>query len=177
VTHDSFHIIKRAGEAISELRREQFFRAGPELRAVGRGSRWLGIRCARTVVACWSTPASVGRMADRKTWAKRVAAWRASGLTCKEFAEREGLGPWRTLQNWAWRIERERRASKGQLVRVVRAPSPVVVAARPSEVTELELRVGESRISVRFELGREEVASMLGVFAAALHAVAAKGST
>lgn len=44
IVHDPFHIIKRAGEAISELRRAVFFRAGPELRAVGRGARWLVLR-------------------------------------------------------------------------------------------------------------------------------------
>ena len=42
--HDSFHIMKRAGQAIDELRREAFFRASPELRAVGRGKRWLVLR-------------------------------------------------------------------------------------------------------------------------------------
>ena len=42
--HDSFHIMKRAGKAIDELRREAFFRASPELRAVGRGKRWLVLR-------------------------------------------------------------------------------------------------------------------------------------
>jgi len=44
IAHDPFHIVKRAGEAISELRRAVFFRAGPELRAVGRGARWLVLR-------------------------------------------------------------------------------------------------------------------------------------
>lgn len=43
-THDPFHLIKRANEAVTEMRREAFFRAGPELRAVGRGSRWLVLR-------------------------------------------------------------------------------------------------------------------------------------
>jgi transposase len=42
--HDPFHIMKRAGEAISELRREIFFRAGSEMRAAGRGARWLVLR-------------------------------------------------------------------------------------------------------------------------------------
>jgi transposase len=36
--------MKRAGEALDELRRQIFFRAGPELRAVGRGTRWLVLR-------------------------------------------------------------------------------------------------------------------------------------
>jgi hypothetical protein len=33
IVHDPFHIVKRAGEAVSELRRREFFRAGRELRA------------------------------------------------------------------------------------------------------------------------------------------------
>ncbi len=42
--HDPFHIIKRAGEAVSELRRSIFFRASAEMRAIGRGTRWLVLR-------------------------------------------------------------------------------------------------------------------------------------
>jgi transposase len=37
-------VIKRANKAIDELRRSVFFRAGPEMRAVGRGKRWLFLR-------------------------------------------------------------------------------------------------------------------------------------
>jgi transposase len=44
VVHDPFHVMKRAGEAVDEMRRAVFFRAGPELRQVGRGSRWLLLR-------------------------------------------------------------------------------------------------------------------------------------
>lgn len=44
LVHDPFHVMKRAGEAISELRRQTFFRASAELRAVGRGARWLVLR-------------------------------------------------------------------------------------------------------------------------------------
>lgn len=44
IVHDPFHIMKRAGEAIDELRRRILFRAGPELRALGRGKRWLFLR-------------------------------------------------------------------------------------------------------------------------------------
>jgi len=42
--HDPFHVMKRANQAIDELRRAVFFRAGPEMRAVGRGTRWLFLR-------------------------------------------------------------------------------------------------------------------------------------
>jgi transposase len=44
IVHDPFHVMKRAGDAISELRRQVFFRAGAEMRAVGRGTRWLVLR-------------------------------------------------------------------------------------------------------------------------------------
>jgi transposase len=44
IVHDPFHIMKRAGKALDELRRSTFFRAGPELRAVGRGTRWMVLK-------------------------------------------------------------------------------------------------------------------------------------
>jgi transposase len=44
VVHDPFHVIKRVGEALDELRRDVFFRAGPEERRLGRGKRWLYLR-------------------------------------------------------------------------------------------------------------------------------------
>ncbi len=44
IVHDAFHVMKLANDALDELRREVFFRAGPELRAVGRGKRWLLLR-------------------------------------------------------------------------------------------------------------------------------------
>lgn len=44
IVHDPFHVMKRAGQAIDELRRSVLFRAGPELRALGRGKRWLVLR-------------------------------------------------------------------------------------------------------------------------------------
>jgi transposase len=43
-THDPFHVIKRAGEALTDLRRSVFFRAGGEMRQVGKGTRWLVLR-------------------------------------------------------------------------------------------------------------------------------------
>lgn len=44
VVHDPFHVVKRVGQAIDELRREAFFRAGAHLRTIGRGTRWLLLR-------------------------------------------------------------------------------------------------------------------------------------
>jgi transposase len=44
IVHDPFHVLKLAGAMLDELRREVFFRAGPELRAIGTGQRWLLLR-------------------------------------------------------------------------------------------------------------------------------------
>jgi hypothetical protein len=44
--------------------------------------------------------------ATRETWAGRVAKWRASGLTAREFGEREGLNA-ATLRWWASQLKRE----------------------------------------------------------------------
>jgi transposase len=44
IVHDPFHVLKRAGEAITDLRRDVFFRASPEMRRIGRGTRWLVLR-------------------------------------------------------------------------------------------------------------------------------------
>lgn len=44
IVHDPFHVMKRANKAIDDLRRAIFFRAGPDMRALGRGKRWLFLR-------------------------------------------------------------------------------------------------------------------------------------
>lgn len=44
VCHDPFHIMKRGGEALDELRRQVFFRANKDMRRIGRGGRWLVLR-------------------------------------------------------------------------------------------------------------------------------------
>lgn len=44
IVHDPFHIMKLAGAMLDELRREVFFRASKEMRAVGAGRRWLLLR-------------------------------------------------------------------------------------------------------------------------------------
>ena len=115
-------------------------------------------------------------MADAKTWAKRVAAWRGSSLTAGEFATKVGVSP-RTLRYWAWRLERE---SKHALVRVVRTQDtvtgPVQIAVSPlGPETTIELVSGESRVVVRMGAGREELAQILRELAAALFDAARRG--
>jgi transposase len=69
IVHDPFHIMKRATEAVSEVRKDVFFRAGPERRSIGRGSRWLVLRAWER-----STPAQQGELrfllAQNKTLAR-----------------------------------------------------------------------------------------------------------
>ena len=59
IVHDPFHIMRLAGAMLDELRRKVFFRAGPELRAVGRGRRWLLLRA-------WERVADEDRVALRR---------------------------------------------------------------------------------------------------------------
>ena len=64
---DPFHVMKRAGDAIDELRRQVFFRGGEQMRALGRGKRWLFHRALGEVHPlhnvqssrrCWASTAS-----------------------------------------------------------------------------------------------------------------------
>jgi transposase len=44
IVYDEFHVLQHAADAIDEVRRHEFFRAGPTMRAMGRGKRWLLLR-------------------------------------------------------------------------------------------------------------------------------------
>jgi transposase len=46
---DKFHVLQHAAAALDEVRRQEFFRAGDVMRAVGRGKRWLLLRRWATV--------------------------------------------------------------------------------------------------------------------------------
>jgi transposase len=49
VVFDKFHVLRHASEALDEVRRQEFFRAGAVMRAYGRGKRWLLLRRWKTV--------------------------------------------------------------------------------------------------------------------------------
>ncbi len=51
IVHDPFHVTKRVTQAVDELRRQVFFRAGAEMRAIGRGTRWLFLKAAERLDA------------------------------------------------------------------------------------------------------------------------------
>lgn len=49
IVFDRFHVLQHARAALDEVRRQDFFRAGPVMRAHGRGKRWLLLRRWKTV--------------------------------------------------------------------------------------------------------------------------------
>jgi transposase len=46
---DKFHVLQHASAALDEMRRTEFFRAGPAMREHGRGKRWLLLRRWKTL--------------------------------------------------------------------------------------------------------------------------------
>lgn len=54
---DKFHVLQHASTALDEVRRQEFFRAGPVMRQHGRGKRWLLLRRWRFVRGSkWAEP-------------------------------------------------------------------------------------------------------------------------
>lgn len=49
IVFDKFHVLQHASAALDDVRRQEFFRAGAVMRAVGRGKRWLLLRRWATV--------------------------------------------------------------------------------------------------------------------------------
>jgi len=94
-------------------------------------------------------------MADAKTWAKRVAEWRASGESAGTFAAGRGFAP-STLRWWAWKRGR----SASGLVRVVTA-APGVVA--PSGETAIEIEIAGARVLVTAGFDRAALADVVAV--------------
>lgn len=92
-------------------------------------------------------------MADAETWAKRVAAWRASGKTAAAFSSRDGYAP-STLRWWASRLGRREAA----FVRVVTTPEPAAEG-----VGAIEIEVRGVRVLVRAGFDRAALADVLEV--------------
>ena len=94
----------------------------------------------------------------REGWERRVAEWRRSGLTAKEFAGKIGVKPM-TLRHWAWQLGREqrlRRTKRGDVAaaagRVGPALIEIVGVGGGDNRFELELSGGRRlRIPVGFE--------------------------
>jgi transposase len=117
-------------------------------------------------------------MPDRATWVKRIAEWRASGLTSPVFCKGRPFTPG-GLRYWASVLGREERreaaASAIRLGRVLRRPAPAPEAAAspaaretPAAVpaTDLMVECGAVRVAVRPGFDRATFAAVLDVIAA-----------
>lgn len=110
IVHDPFHIMRLAGAMLDELRREIFFRAGPELRAVGRGRRWLLLRA-------WERVADEDRVALRRLLACNRTLARAYQIK-EELRELVTAAPDRaSMQRGLDRILRRTRRYKPRALR------------------------------------------------------------
>jgi hypothetical protein len=112
-------------------------------------------------------------MADARAWKERIAAWRASGLTAKQFAEGEPFSA-QQIWNWSWQLrkgEPRRRKSRPRSPRsegTVRAANKVVrlarvVAVRPAaqSAVDLVVEVRGVRISVPTGFDRPTFSAVL----------------
>jgi len=100
-------------------------------------------------------------MANEATWKQRVASWRASGLTAREFCEGRDFAVG-TLRWWACRLERgpRRVGSAMPLARVVPATRPPTAVRSGSGVS---IEVAGARIAVEAGFDQATLASVLEV--------------
>lgn len=103
-------------------------------------------------------------MADRATWTKRVADWRASGETAGEFCDGKPFSV-STLRWWSSRLTRDRGSASA--ARGIRVALVERVAAAPpdSPAQALVIELGAARIAVRRGFDRETLAAVLDVVA------------
>ena len=107
-------------------------------------------------------------MADRETWAKRVAEWKASGLSSPAFCAGKEFTAG-GLRHWAHRLAHgDERRPRVRLARVVRSAKAPVSPAAAGEVPGLVVELGLARLVVRPGFDRSAFAAVLEeLFAAA----------
>ena len=101
-------------------------------------------------------------MADAATWERRVAEWRASGLTSLAFsAGREFTAG--GLRQWAYRLGKTRKKARSaaavRVARVVRVPSSP--APVPASDVPIIVEVGGMRVSLRAGFDRATLGAVL----------------
>jgi len=104
-----------------------------------------------------------------ETWARRVAEWKASGLTSEAYCEGKPFTPG-GLRHWAYRLGAGRSPEAApvriaKVVRIPRAKAPPEADERACIVPELILEVGPVRIEVRTGFDRATLAAVLDVVA------------
>ena len=108
-------------------------------------------------------------MADEATWARRVAEWKASGLSSPAFCEGKDFTPG-GLRYMAHRLDvgRSSRPRRPRIAKVVR-----LEAARPAEqpsapASPVVVEIGAARVVVRPGVDRGTLATVIEVLASAL---------
>jgi len=91
------------------------------------------------------------RVFSREEWAKRVARWKDSGLTAKEFATELGINP-RSLTFWKWQLGKGSERSAASSAVTVKSDKesttrtlPLIELAQPSAPARFELELGGGR--------------------------------
>lgn len=106
-----------------------------------------------------------------KTWAERVTAWRASGLTSERFCDGKGFRP-NALRNWAWRLgkTKPRRKFSVPIARVVptlrTGLGAQVSTPRAPTHTGITVEIGAVRIVVGSGFDRSTMAAVLELLGA-----------
>jgi transposase len=101
-------------------------------------------------------------MADAATWGRRVAEWRASGLTSHAFSVgREFTAG--GLRHWAYRLGKTRKQARSvsavrmaRVVRVASSPAPEAASDVP-----IVVEVGGVRVSLRAGFDRATFGAVL----------------
>lgn len=79
------------------------------------------------------------RMANRAEWEKRIAEWRASGLTAAQYCEPRGITP---TNLYLWSSKLRRTSDSPPRIAMAR------VETRPPSMNALTIEVGRARIVV-----------------------------
>ena len=107
-------------------------------------------------------------MADPNTWAERVAAWHASGLSANAFARDKGYSA-SALYYWLRRLEEQpapvKTSASSMLARVVRTPTPAATStpATSTRIDGIVIEFAGARIVVGAGFDRAVLAAVLDV--------------
>jgi hypothetical protein len=94
-------------------------------------------------------------MTAQERWRGHVAAWAASGLSCKGYAAKAGINP-RTLTWWKSKLGADPPSPAGFVEVTQQLAVPVV-----EEAGVIELAVGRTQIRVRGRVDTEALARVL----------------
>lgn len=109
-------------------------------------------------------------MASAAEWAKRVRAWRASGVSAGEFAAGQDFAD-STLRWWAWRVGKGESSAPGarpvRLLRLVRQRAGAMpISASTTSAPLVTVEIGGTRVSVPAGVQRETLRDVLEVLRA-----------